>query len=311
MLINYIFKGNFFFKPLKLIIEPTNACNLACIMCPHKDMVRKIGFMDIELYKKIIDESNDFVQEYQISLVGEPTLHPKIIDMITYSCLKSNFTNLYTNATLLDDILCNKIIKSGLDNIYLTVDGETKETYEKIRQNANFESTIENVIRLINIRSKLKSKKPNINLQIIEMKENINEIHKFIDRFKKFQIDNLIIRPYDTWAGNLEILSHSPFTNPSKKRKKKCTQLWTTMVITWNGDVIPCCRDYDANSIIGNIKERQILDIWNSEKMKYFRKNHMNLKLCENCYEWNREFDVKRHIFPFIKRHIGIAFKNL
>ena len=102
--------------------------------------------MDFDLYKKIIDEAKDFVFDVNLFHRGESLLHPRIYDMIKYANEKGIYTRLFTNATLLDDKNAKSIIDSGLDFISFSFDGYTKEDYEKVRINFDFDKTINNII---------------------------------------------------------------------------------------------------------------------------------------------------------------------
>src|SRR3989304_7421345 len=74
------------YGPLRLWGEPTSYCNLKCPMCTSKDIPEdKIGYMDWDLYKKIIDEAKDFVHDINLFIGGEPLFHKRLPDMISYA----------------------------------------------------------------------------------------------------------------------------------------------------------------------------------------------------------------------------------
>lgn len=301
---NYFFGLNINFYPLKILVEPTNACNLRCIMCPRTKMNRKVGNMDLSLFKKIVDESKDFVKEYQLSQNGEPLMNNKIFEMIKYARSNGVFTSFFSNGTLLDESKGRKIIDSGLDRILITIDGATKETYEKIRVNANFERTVSNIENFLKLKSELGSKKPEFILQIIKMKETESEIPRFIEKFKHLPVDHIRVRPFDTWAGDADVIKHAP-SKIVKRSRVACTQLWTTMPILWDGRVVPCCRDYDGFVVLGDVSKSHVFDVWNGPKAKSFRKNHTGTKLCADCLEWDKELrysDVARFVASYIRR---------
>ena len=65
--------------PTYFWIEPTNHCNLRCIMCPNGagKIEREKGYMDYALYAGIIDDIKDFASAVTLAVGGESLLHPK------------------------------------------------------------------------------------------------------------------------------------------------------------------------------------------------------------------------------------------
>ena len=120
--------------PIRLNIEPTNYCNLSCSMCP-RELNRPFGYMEFNLFKKIIDESILYGKRLIITLTkdGEPLLHPELPQMIKYAKDKKAAykINFYTNGILLTETKSEEIIKSGLDTMHISIDAFTKETYKK------------------------------------------------------------------------------------------------------------------------------------------------------------------------------------
>jgi len=69
--------------------------------------------------------------------------------------------------------------------------------------------------------------------------------------------------------------------------RNDCYQVWHSLVINWNGDVVPCCRDYNGTSILGNVREQSLRKIWNGRPMQNLRKaiarDRKSLPLCRSC----------------------------
>src|SRR4030066_914521 len=131
------------YAPMRLWIEPTSFCNLKCPMCTSKDIPEdQIGYMDWDLYKKIIDEAKGFVHDINLFLGGESLFHKRLPDMIRYAKENGIRTRLSTNATVLTKEKREALLDAGLDFIIFSFDGYEKEVYETIRINANFEKTL-------------------------------------------------------------------------------------------------------------------------------------------------------------------------
>ena len=102
---------------------------------------------------QIIDEIAPWAEAVVLHSWGEPLLHKRIIDMIRYAKERDVWVETSTNAMLLDEEAARKIIDAGLDRIYLSMDGLTKETYEKVRVKGQYERVLGNIERNSVLRS--------------------------------------------------------------------------------------------------------------------------------------------------------------
>jgi radical SAM protein with 4Fe4S-binding SPASM domain len=175
-------------------IELTNDCNLKCIMCPRQKMKRPIGYMDFNLYKKMIDESVGG-RNVIFSLFGEPLMHPDFLKMIDYAKDKVNII-LYTNAFNLNEEISRAILENpSITTIFFSLDAATPEAYGKIKGVDAYDKVIGNIHRFLDMRkdkiSKLKEEDyggdigPTVALQILKMKENDHEIEEFWSRWSQ------------------------------------------------------------------------------------------------------------------------------
>lgn len=282
------------FYPDRIYLELTNNCNFQCIMCPNGRglMKRERGFMDYELAKKIIDEMAPHVQTIVLHIWGESLLHPRIFDIIKY-CQKYNIrTELSTNTSLLNEKISRDIIYSGLSMIYLCVDGISKETYEHVRKNGDYEKAVANVEDFLRIKNEKNRKEPIVNLQIIAMSETKNDIEKFKNRWTIKGVDNINIKPLDTWGGQIDEINALNANGINRLTKRfHCPNLWYHVHIYWDGTLICCDRDFDAKYPLGDVIDG-VMKIWNGPKMQELRKKHIKQDLsdipsCGNCSEWH------------------------
>ena len=171
--------------PDRVYVESTNVCNLDCIMCPtglHID-TRPKGYMEWDLYTQIIDEIAPFAEAVVLHSWGEPLLHQRILDMIRYAKERDVFVETSTNATLLDEETARKLIDSGLDRVYLSMDGLTKETYEKVRVKGHFETVRGNIERFLDLKHELGSP-IEADIQIVRLSETDAEVDDFVKTWK-------------------------------------------------------------------------------------------------------------------------------
>jgi len=275
--------------PTHLVIENTNACNSNCIMCAHSKMKRKIGSMNMNLFKKIIDEYGKYEKGYvSIQGFGEPLIDPLFDKRVKYakkSGIKKVITN--TNASLLNEKKAKKILNSGLDEIFINLDGFHKETYENIRRNLKFDVVTNNIIRFLELRDELGLKKPIVNLDFILLEKNKFEVNQFVNKWKN-KVDNICISSVYDWIDQTQNISVDNFhTICNTIKRPPCRLLWTELVVSWNGEVPLCCRDYDNNIVLGNLRNQTIKDVWTGEKIEKIRQSHLNgnfeIPLCKDC----------------------------
>lgn len=266
-------------------IESTNACNMRCPMC-YRYRMKNLGFMDFNIYKKIIDEcSSHKIYSIRLSWRGEPLLHPKIIDMIKYAKNKGiSEVSFLTNGLLLEK-LKDKLIEAGPDWITLSFDG-LGDTYEKIRRPAKYNDMLRS-IKNFQKRKKEKGKiKPVLKVQTIWTAIE-NNPRKYFEVFDPI-VDKISANPTKNY--HAKTINHDP--------NFICPKPWQRIVISWNGNVVQCIADTEEKNVVGNVKNKTIKEIWHDEKLKNVRKLHSEkkrLKLlpCSECHEGSKMKKIK------------------
>lgn len=305
------------YSPSVLWIEPTNVCNLKCLMCPNSIVTQKNpGFMKMELYRKLIKEAKDFVSVVILCISGESLLHKNFPEMVKYA--KDNGISVYvsTNCTKLTPALSRQILKAGIDWINFSFDGCTKKTYERVRVNANFEQSLRNVIEFLKIKKELKAK-CNSDLQILIMdKEGMSDyeknIDKFLGNFKSLPLNDVQVRHPSTWGAFFKNTKKFQPRNLSKKFSP-CSYLWSSMHILWDGKAVACTSDFFGVNVLGEFPKQSLLEIWNGEKIQNFRKAMINrnyIKFNKNCEACDSLWEKRMFGFPPGIRGISISVVN-
>lgn len=179
------------------------------------------------------------------------------------------------------------LIKSGVDCIFVSLDGASRETYTKYRVNGNFELVLKNVARLVEIRNKLKMRRPKIIWKFIIFDHNRSEMPVAMnDYHTKYSFDSVEFNFDYRDEKRLDRLKNR--SESLLKKKKACYWAWNSMVIRSNGDVLPCCQILDP---FGNALKQNIAEIWNNEKYKTLRSSFQTSRAiegykndyCKNC----------------------------
>lgn len=280
-------------KPQVFAIELTNYCNLDCAMCPRQAMKRRVGFMDAVLFKKIISQIKDYNHAVWLHLFGESLFHPQIGEFIDYCAENGIKAKLSTNGTVLTKEKSSILLNSKLDTIILSIDAVTREKYQKIRVKGDFDATRENITNFLKLKKELKKTKPFTITQVIKMNETEDEISMFKKEWGNTS-DAVIVKNFCTWASQIKeikgMAKDGHLYHVPRNKRYPCLALWNYVVVMWNGDVVPCCRDYDGKMVLGNLNQESLEDVWNSEKMQKLRKEHIGHNydnpLCKDCIEW-------------------------
>jgi radical SAM protein with 4Fe4S-binding SPASM domain len=290
-------------RPYTLTIEPTNRCNLKCPECPSGNgaMVRPLGLMDLDRFRAIVDEVHGDVFYLQLFFQGEPFINNRLVDMIAYARSKRMYVAISTNAHFLRREVVDALLAVGLDRLIVSLDGLTQEVYEEYRVGGSLAKVHEALAHLDEGRRALGRRvRTEVTLQFLVTRQNETQIpalralarkhaaavalktmqvysiegaERFLptdERYRRYRIDN----------GEL---------HPKSALRDRCVRLWERSVITWDGVVVPCCFDKNAEYPLGTLDEQSFSDIWQSGTYHAFRLRVLNgrreIPMCRNCTE--------------------------
>lgn len=256
-------------------------------------MTRKKGFMDRDLFRKIIEELRPYLYSANLYFQGEPMLHPEFFSIIAFA--GGIKTTIATNGHFLNAENCDKLAGSRLSRLIISLDGIDQQTYSTYRVNGDFRKVKEGIITLSNA-----VKKHDSSLKIIIQvlvnrfnEEQIPELRKFAgENDAKFVLKSMqIYHEKKQWLPASESFRRYELKDGSYSNKGKmpemCPRLWFNPVITWDGKVVPCCFDKDAQYIMGDLNTESFSSIWNGERYHEFRtkllKSRKQIDICRNC----------------------------
>ena len=265
--------------PPYLLVEPVSTCNLRCPFCfqTDKTFTKKpfMGTMKLELFKKIIDQANDLgVGAITIASRGEPTLHKDLGEMLKYTKNKENIfeIKLNTNATKLTEEVCYQIFESEVNQVIVSADHYEKKTFEELRKNSNFETIVQNVNMLFEVRKKFKNPLTEIRISGVDFYKSTDK-QVFYDFWIKMSDQVTIGDAHERWdTYNNEI--HPEINDP-------CQNLWDRMYVWFDGKVNPCDADYKSYLSYGNVNEFSIKELWNNKIIKNTRDMHLTKQRCD------------------------------
>lgn len=290
--------------PISIAIEPTTSCNLRCPECPSgkREFTRPTGMLSHDFFKKTIDSLYKNIYYLTFYFQGEPYLNKHFLEMVNYASRKKIYTSTSTNAHYLDDDNARKTIESGLDRLIISIDGTTQETYEKYRVGGQLEKVIEGAKNIIRWKKKLKSKTPHVIFQFLVVQPNQHQLNDVERIAKELGVEEVRLKTaqvYEHEQGNELIPTIEKYSRYKKttngtyviknKFDNHCWRLWSSPVITWDGLVVPCCFDKDAQHRMGDLTKKSFAEIWNSDVYTTFRssvlRSRKEINICSNCSE--------------------------
>jgi radical SAM protein with 4Fe4S-binding SPASM domain len=284
-------------RPVSISAELTNYCNLSCPECASgSDIIkRERGFMDIGLYKKMIFELSPYLYYTSLYFQGEPMMHPQFFSFTGLS--REINTIVSTNGHFLTVENSEKMAVSDLRKLIVSLDGMDQNTYSEYRRNGDFGKVVNGIrnvaAAIVNHNSSLKleiqflvsrynehqipeaehfAKEVGARLRLKSMQViNANDVEKWMPAGRRF-------RRYKVSDGTYVIKNSLP---------DRCMRLFFNPVITWDGKVIPCCFDKDAEYVMGDLNNESFISIWNGSRYNSFRKMILNgrnkIDICRNC----------------------------
>lgn len=267
-----------------------------------KQFTRPTGKLDLGLHKKMLEQVKKTVFYINYYFQGEPFLHPDFLELIKEAKKHRIYTATSTNAHFIDDAKAKEIVLSGLDRLIISIDGMTQETYEQYRVNGELNKVLQGTESLLKAKKELRSNTPSLIFQFLAVKPNEHEIPAVLKLGAEMGVDEVRIKTaqlYDYKNGNPLMPENEEYSRyrlqPDGTYKLKyktgnhCWRMWSSTVLTWDGQVVPCCFDKDAKHVLGELAVSDFDTIWKSDRYNAFRSAVINdrnaIDICKNCSE--------------------------
>ena len=275
--------------PEDVIVETNSYCNLSCIMCPYPFLKRSKGEMDFQVFTKIVDEVAGISpnSRFWVAILGEPLLGKNLITMLRYARDKGlKHINLNTNATFLTPEMTSQLLDSGIENLHVSLDASSSETYDKIRVGGDFDTSVRNVECFLAEKRKRGITSLQVTAQMIVMEQNEHEA----EEFKQYWLSRGAVVKIRLKMGWGAAVTPEDLKAAALKRDIPCAWLLRSVSIHWDGTFAQCDADYEAEYSPGDIKTQTIKEIWDNE-LAIRRKRTLSLNYlhppCDTCLDWS------------------------
>ncbi len=270
--------------PVEYIVETTAKCNLYCPMCPRESFPQPKADMEEPVFDSLVTQAGRSAEHMMLIGLGEPFLDRRIFERIELCHRHSISTLLSTNGTLLDESTAARVLDSPLEQITLSFDGASKETFEFYRKGADFEKVRRNFVRFAEMKRR-RGSRLQVVVQMVRMERNAGEVEDFVRFWRAVPgVDQVRIKEDET------NLMRPEAGHPAADWKHPCHYLWRgPMYVKQNGDVYPCCQSYMLEGEpVGNLRDTPLEEIWNSAGMWEMRRLHAagragEIGICARC----------------------------
>lgn len=286
--------------PFIINVDPADSCNFQCSFCPTGDrkLMKEIGrplkTMNFEVFKKIIDDLQEFSQPLKVLRLykdGEPLLNPRFADMIKYAknsgkVLKVDTT---TNGSLLNPKRNIEIIEAGLDKINISVEGVSAEQYMNFsKYKIDFDKFVENIKHFYENKKQCEVV-VKINGDILSEDDKKFFMETFKDIADGVYIEHIMsCWPEFELRDGLEVNQEHGIYGQEIKEVSVCPYVFYSFSFNSDGQASLCFLDWSRKLLIGDVKEESVKSIWLGDKMKEYQKMFLrherkNHPVCKDC----------------------------
>ena len=269
-------------------------------MCPREKHDRAHGIMDQDKYKRSIDEVVLLgAEQVVLTGFGEPMLDKGLEGKIAYAKGKGLRTYIITNGSALTERRTRSLLDAGLDEMRVSFYGMGSDTYNAVMRGLEYNRTSKGLLRFLELRDEMGSD-CKVQISYLILPENAKDTQDFQDYWEP-RVDAIEIwRPHNFGDGK-DYRERTDCKTTCGRPKNGPLQ------IQWNGEVIPCCYDYNNQIILGNAFEQPIMDILNGERYERLRMAHETGQFhlypyCDQCDQLLEHADAlvytNRHNLP-------------
>lgn len=290
-------------QPETIVVEPSAMCQASCLGCPHNGMDRRQGLMPVGTFKKILESLDVSESRWVFSGCGEPLLNPALSDMISEVSRAPVML-----VTSLQRMPAEGFCFSGIDQLRISVDALESQGFEANRPGCSWKN-VEAFIADSAVRKAASPDYfPELGVTMVRHSKTEEMILPFLNYWKKVAkpvFSELYFKwPFDIAPDKMQwfqILGENSFLGKIEKtgkidftpvKRRVCRHAVLSTTILWDGSVTLCPFDTEGRMAIGNVNRQSLIDIWQSNLARQFRKAHLQhdfaaaSPFCRDCRDW-------------------------
>lgn len=263
--------------------------------------------MDAALLDNVLEQLGSTLFWLTFYFQGEPYLHRDFLTMVRKATSAGVYTSTSTNGHYLDDETARATVESGLNRLIISIDGTTQEAYSSYRRGGILARVLDGTRNVVRWKKHYASATPHIIFQFLVVRQNEHQIPQLRRLAADLGVDEVKLKTaqiYDYVHGSPLIPDNDKYSRYAKnsdgtwriknEMSNHCWKMWHSCVITWDGKVVPCCFDKDAQYVMGDLSRERFEDVWRSQKYYAFRQtlltSRKEIEMCRNCTEGSRVF---------------------
>jgi MoaA/NifB/PqqE/SkfB family radical SAM enzyme len=243
-------------------------------MCFAKNNGREFGDMTWENFTKIVDQLKEIptIRAVSLNFGGEPLLHPKFEAMLRTIAGNGWRTGFATNATLLTPQISKTIIATQVSQVDIGMDAVGTKL-ETLRTGTKYQPVKANILTLVRMRDAVGSQLPVVGINCAFTKDHtLNDAMALVSEMSPI-VGMIRILP----ARNEDMTFQRPeLFNQDGPENEFCSDPYHYMGILQNGDVVPCCWDLSAKTVMGNVFDTSIIEVFNNSRYASLREASHN-----------------------------------
>jgi MoaA/NifB/PqqE/SkfB family radical SAM enzyme len=266
--------------PEEIYLEVTNRCNLRCRTCPQFFGMAE-RFHDLT-WERFIALTDQFPRLRRVVLhgIGEPLLNPDLGRMIRHLKSRGAYVLFNTNGLLLRGKKARDLATSGLDELRVSIDGGTPETYRTVRGVDGFDRILGNLRRFAALKAERGVESPRVSLWVTGMKTTVGDLPQLVrvaaaNEVREVYLQRLVYSERGIATRDQALFGKAEGTERAAVEEalrlgaelgvtlrgsgelgpadlvdrrqagdapwRGCHRPWRLMYITANGNVLPCC----------------------------------------------------------------------
>ncbi|MBI4349690.1 MAG: radical SAM protein [Elusimicrobia bacterium] len=315
--------------PRFLQLELVGRCNLRCGLCPSRFRATEAGsgLMDWTLLTRVMAQLPR-LERLRLDGLGEPMLHPRFFDAVAFAAARGVQVAAATNATLIDGVCAERLVRSGLETLEASIDGATRETFEALRPPARFSTVLRGLTLLRRVKERLSAARPAVSVAVLAARENLPELAALVRLARRLGVARVLVRrPSHDFSERALPEEYRPMRDiirsqslayedaerverhfsrarqaadecgvelrlPDAAPASPCRRPWQGLYLSWDGLAMPCeVAGTPERSCVGDARPRFLGALWNGEDLGDFREaleSDAPPELCRGCVFYKR-----------------------
>ncbi|MFC1483590.1 radical SAM protein [Candidatus Neomarinimicrobiota bacterium] len=303
-------------RPVALMIEVTNHCQLSCVICAREYMWGREmdkGHMDLEQFKRLIDEHHVYLDRIGLTGLGETLLYPYLVDAVEYIRSRNRGISIFisTNAYQANAVDIVRRVADQIDTLQVSLDG-IGTVFEDIRKKSHYDQFMRNLEEMSKLAEHMRM---TVKFNMVVFEDNFRQMVEVVELAQRLGVREIFFNTFNLVANDVDLSAYALYQTPgfrdefkramaaaskmgiyigyhdldAPKGFKHCSYPWDNFYITWDGYSVPCCaKPFPKELQFGNIFKEGLMPVLNSENYLQFRRlsrDNVTPEFCERCHK--------------------------